>query len=217
DEVDDELHLVQRLEVRRLGLVPGGNERLVTPLDELGEPPAQDDLLAEQVRLRLLLARRVEHTGAVRSDRAGVRERGLLRLACLRDRGDDQARGFGLRPRRRPVTQADAYVDAGLLQVQGVGMALRPVPEHRDLPSVEQWRVGVVVVVDRGGHVGPPLMRARYAPRSLTARSLVRSRASLGRAMRPVRCDSTIPNGSNRSVMASSLSGVPATRSVMAS
>ena len=31
------------------------------------------------------------------------------------------------------LAQADAHVDAGLLQVQRVGMALRPVADHGDL------------------------------------------------------------------------------------
>ena len=74
---------MQRLEVRRLGLVPGVHERLEAPLDELDEAAAEHDLLAEEVGLGLLLERRVEHTGARRADRPRVRERGLLRLAGL--------------------------------------------------------------------------------------------------------------------------------------
>src|SRR6266545_3259959 len=44
-EVDDELHLVQALEVRRLRLVPGVDERLEPGLDERRQPAAQHDLL----------------------------------------------------------------------------------------------------------------------------------------------------------------------------
>ena len=81
DEVDDQLHLVQRLEVRRLGLVAGLDQRLVAVADELDETAAQHDLLAEEVGLGLFLERRVEHAGTGAADRLGVRERDLLGLA----------------------------------------------------------------------------------------------------------------------------------------
>ena len=44
---------MQRLEVRRLGLIPGLDERLERVADELGESTAEDDLLAEEVGDRL--------------------------------------------------------------------------------------------------------------------------------------------------------------------
>src|SRR4051812_15774942 len=47
-EVDDELHLVQALEVRRLRLVAGLDERLEPGAHERREPAAQHDLLAEE-------------------------------------------------------------------------------------------------------------------------------------------------------------------------
>ncbi len=83
---------MQRLEVRRLGLVPGVDERLVARLDELGEPAAQHDLLAEEIGLGLLFERGVEHAGAGRADRLRVRERGLLGLARLVGADGDERR-----------------------------------------------------------------------------------------------------------------------------
>src|SRR5215213_5839164 len=90
DEVDDELHLVQRLEVRRLGLVSRVHQCLVARLDELDETAAEHHLLTEEVGLGLLLERGVEHAGTRRADRARVRERGLLRLAGLVGRHCDE-------------------------------------------------------------------------------------------------------------------------------
>ena len=59
-------------------------------------------------------------------------------LAGLGDREDAQPRFLGFAPRRRPFAQPDAHVDARLLEVQGMGVSLRPVSEHRDLARVEE-------------------------------------------------------------------------------
>ena len=69
DEVDDELHLVEALEVGRLRLVAGVDERLVARLDELGQPAAEDDLLAEEVGLGLLPEGRLEDAAPGAADR----------------------------------------------------------------------------------------------------------------------------------------------------
>src|SRR4051812_10252587 len=58
DEVDDQLHLVQALEIRHLGRVAGLDERLVAGLDEFDEAAAEHGLLAEEVGLALLLEAR---------------------------------------------------------------------------------------------------------------------------------------------------------------
>ncbi len=80
-EVDDELQLVEALEVRRLGLVAGVDQRLEAGLHERGEPAAQHDLLAEEVGLGLLVERGLDHAGPRSADGVGVGERERLRLA----------------------------------------------------------------------------------------------------------------------------------------
>ena len=74
-QVDDELELVHRLEVRELGLVAGLDERLERHLDQGRRAAAQDRLLAEQVGLGLLGERRLEHAGAGAAEGPGVGER----------------------------------------------------------------------------------------------------------------------------------------------
>jgi len=65
-------HLVQRLEVRALGLVAGLDERVETVADELDETAAQHDLLPEEIRLGLFLECGVEHAGPRAADALGV-------------------------------------------------------------------------------------------------------------------------------------------------
>ena len=91
-------------------------------------------------------------------------------LARLRG-GDDAQPGFlGLRPRRRSLAQADAHVDARVLQVQRVRVPLRAVAEHRHLAPFEQGEVGVGVVIDRCGHgSSSPVIRSFSAVRVLIA------------------------------------------------
>ena len=62
-----------------------------------------------------------------------------------------QAGGLGLGLRRRAVAQADAHVDARVLQVEGVGVALRAVADDRHLAAGDERAVGVLLVV----HVAP--------------------------------------------------------------
>ena len=63
-----------------------------------------------------------------------------------------QPRGLGLGLRRRTVAQADHDVDAGVLQVQRVRVALRAVAEDRDQLVGDQAEIGVVLVIDGCGH-----------------------------------------------------------------
>src|SRR5689334_8644089 len=92
DEIDDELHLVQTLEVRHLGRVARLDERLVAGADELGEPAAEDGLLAEEIGLRLFLERGLEHAGARAADALRVREPDLLRITARILLDGEQAR-----------------------------------------------------------------------------------------------------------------------------
>jgi heterodisulfide reductase subunit B len=54
DQVDDELHLVQALEIGDFRLVPGLHQRVEPCFDEVGDAAAQHRLLAEEVGLRYL-------------------------------------------------------------------------------------------------------------------------------------------------------------------
>ena len=90
-QVDDELELVHRLEVRELGLVAGLDERLERRLDERRHAAAQQRLLAEQVGLGLLRERRLEDAGAGRAERPRVGEDAIAggprRVALDREQG----------------------------------------------------------------------------------------------------------------------------------
>ena len=74
-QVHDQLQLVHALEVGDLRCVPCGRERLETGLDQRGNAAAQDGLLAEQIGLRLLAERRLEHARAGAADPRCIRER----------------------------------------------------------------------------------------------------------------------------------------------
>ena len=73
-QVDDQLQLVHRLEVRELRLVAGLDERLERRLDQRRHAAAEQRLLAEQVGLGLLLERGLEDARAGRRRSAGVGE-----------------------------------------------------------------------------------------------------------------------------------------------
>src|SRR3954469_7525027 len=68
DQVDDQLQLVQALVIRDLGLVAGLDERLEAEPDQLRDAAAEHGLLAEEVGLRLLGERRVDHADARGAD-----------------------------------------------------------------------------------------------------------------------------------------------------
>ena len=91
---------------------------------------------------------------------------------------------LGLGHRRRALAQADAHVDARVLQVERVGVALRAVADDRDLAAGDERPIGVRLVVHVGGH---------QLALPFTARRRAASRSSLGSATRPVRWSSTMP------------------------
>src|SRR5690606_33652113 len=78
EKVDDELELVERLEVRRLGLIARFDEGLERGLDQLGDTAAEDDLLTEQVGLGLLPEGGLEDPGPGAADPSRVGERKVL-------------------------------------------------------------------------------------------------------------------------------------------
>src|SRR6266511_3465201 len=97
DQVDDQLQLVQALVIGHLGLVARFDERLEPEADQLRDAAAQDRLLAEEVGLRLLGERRLDHPRARGADTGAVGERELARVAAriLRDR-DHRRRAVAL-------------------------------------------------------------------------------------------------------------------------
>src|SRR5437867_3958681 len=182
DEVDDQLHLVQALEVRHLGRVARRDQRLVTRPDELGEPAAQHRLLAEEVGFGLLLEGRLEHPGARPAERLGVGERDALRVSARILRDGEQA--------WHPAVLL-------VLAANQVRMPLAPVTDDRNPFSAERRDVRVLVVVDV------------HAARSLSFLSTVRSRVPRNIATFPVRTISWMPSGLSNSMNAVTLSSVP--------
>src|SRR5690606_24291082 len=54
DQVDDQLHLMQALEIRQLRRVTRLGQRVESRLDQRAQTPAQHRLLTEEIRLRLV-------------------------------------------------------------------------------------------------------------------------------------------------------------------
>ena len=96
------------------------------PVADLGLPHLAVQLVGDEHHHQVAAARRLD-------DRHHLE-------ALLARRGD----------RGGVLAQTDDDVDAGVLQVQRVGMALRAVADDRDGLAVEQLEVGVVVVEHRG-------------------------------------------------------------------
>ena len=132
-EVDDELELVHRLEVRELGLVAGLDERLERHLHERRRAAAQHGLLAEQVRLGLLGEGRLEDAGAGVAEGPGVGHRpvaggaGLVAVdgeqgghaaTGLVDAADEVARALR---RDHPDVDDARRVDPAEVDVEAVG------------------------------------------------------------------------------------------------
>ncbi len=81
DEIHDQLHLVQAFKVGHLGRVAGLDQRLISRLDQRGQPPAEHHLLPEQIGLAFLAERRLDDARACSADRLGVGQthfRGIL-------------------------------------------------------------------------------------------------------------------------------------------
>src|SRR5579859_1212022 len=80
------------LEIRALGLIAGLHERLEAHFDEGAHATTQDYLFAEQIRLRLLGERRLQHPSARAADPLGVGKRERLALWRTALAGRNQAR-----------------------------------------------------------------------------------------------------------------------------
>ena len=150
---------MQALEVGHLGLVAGLDERLEADLHEFGGAAAEHGLLAEEVRLGLLLEGGADDAGAGRADALGPGEGGLHGLAgdvlLDRDEGghalaldilgaDDVAGALG-------GDHGDVHVLLGLDQLVVDG---EPVDEEHGLAALAEIG-GDVAVPDVGLlHVG---------------------------------------------------------------
>src|SRR2546425_587457 len=148
-QVHDQLQLVHALEVGDLRRVPGRREGLETGLDQGRDAAAQDRLLAEQVRLRLLAERRLEYPRAGAADPRGIRERVRQRVAARilmhrHQRRHAPARlklaayqvSGGLRGDHRDI-DAGGGDDFAEVHVEPVGEEQRlPAPETRSDPGL---------------------------------------------------------------------------------
>ena len=92
DQVDDQLHLVQALEVGHLRRVAGLHQRLEAGADQLDQAAAQHGLLAEQVGLALLPEGGLDDARAAAADGRGIGQEEVVRVAALVLVDRDQAR-----------------------------------------------------------------------------------------------------------------------------
>ena len=244
DEVDDQLHFVQTLEVGHLGRVTGLDQGLETGLDQRGQTAAQHHLLTEQVGLALLAEGGLDDAGTTAAVGRGISHGDVARLAAgvlvdrdqrghaaalgvgrahqvartlggdhddvqiltrgdlaevdveavsegqrralldvrldllaieralmlvggqdhdhvgvghgFCDRLDGQTGIGGLGRRGRTRTQRHGDGDAGVLEVVGVGMALRAIADDGHFLPLDQRKVGVFVVIHVDGHAMNP-------------------------------------------------------------
>ena len=94
------------------------------------------DFITVQLELELIRDQDHHHIGAV---------------DCLGHVLDLEASVLGLLARGRSRTQADRHLDTGILQVVGVGMALRTVADDGDLALLDEGKIGVLVVINFHG------------------------------------------------------------------
>ena len=143
-----------------------------------------------------------------------------------------QALRLGLGPAAAALGQADAYVDPGVAQRQGVGVTLAAEAQDGDVSALDHRQVGVGVVEHLSWHwwfslvlvervrvramLPGEVAAASSAASGLDGRLLSRSprwvrsvieRLPRPRATRPDWTSSRMPYGSNRSSSASSLAG----------
>ena len=99
DQVDDQLHLVQALEVGDLRRVAGLDQRFESLLDQRRQPATEHGLLAEQVAFGFLLESRLQNARARRADAVRIGQRKFVRapagILLNRDQGRHPA-AFGI-------------------------------------------------------------------------------------------------------------------------
>ena len=98
DEIHDELHFVEALEVRHLRRIACLDQGFVASLDECRQSSAKHHLLAEQIAFRFLLEGGFDHSGAATADSRCVGQRDVLGLAArILSDGDQAGRTATLR------------------------------------------------------------------------------------------------------------------------
>ena len=236
DEINDELDLVNALEIRHLRRIARLHQGFETRLHERCQAAAKNRLLAEEIRLGLLLEGGLDDARTAAADGARIGQTHLQRISTrilvnrhqtgnpptrlvvvphrvagalgrhhedvhvlgrrdgtemkietmghrevvprlelgrnlfgvdirrqfvrqgqhqdiglarrLAHRRHGESGPFSLGPTRRVLAQPHHHVDAGVVQVLGVGMALAPVTDDRHLLALEAAQVCVLVVVD---------------------------------------------------------------------
>lgn len=74
DQVDDQLHFVQALEISHFRRIAGLDQRLETGADEFDQAAAENDLLTEEIGFALFLEVGLDDARAAAADAAGVGE-----------------------------------------------------------------------------------------------------------------------------------------------
>src|SRR6185436_12472253 len=140
----------------------GRDQRDVDPRGRRDRAVVDVEAVREQERLSVALAATLAElrTDAVAPDRR-LRGVGREHHQHVAPRGDLAARPDGqpgaLRGRDplRARREADAHVDAGVAQVERVGVALRAVADDGYLLVLDQTGVGIAVIEDSGHHAAP--------------------------------------------------------------
>src|SRR3954470_15416935 len=130
DQVGDQLQLVQALVVGDLGLVAGLDQRLEPELNQLRDAAAEHGLLAEEVGLRLLGERRLDHPGPRRTERSAVGEGEVARMSA------------------RVLSDGDDGWSAVALLVEAADDVPRPLWRDHDHVVARRWRDAPVMHVE---------------------------------------------------------------------
>src|SRR5580658_1706860 len=80
NQIDDQLHFMQALEISNLRRVPGLDQRLESLLNQRRQPAAQHRLLAEQVALSFFLESSLQHSRARRANAVCISQREFMRM-----------------------------------------------------------------------------------------------------------------------------------------
>ena len=81
DQVDNQLHFVQALEIGHLGGIAGFHQRLEAAADEFDEAAAQHHLLTEQISLALLAEIGLDHTRTTATHARCIGQRDVMGIA----------------------------------------------------------------------------------------------------------------------------------------
>jgi hypothetical protein len=140
DQVDDQLHFVQALEIGHLRRVAGFDQRLEAGADQLDQAAAEHDLLAEQIGLAFFLEVGLDDARTAAADAAGVGQREVMRVARGVLVDGDQARHaaallvFAAHRVARALRRDHEHVD-GLLRLDQVEVHVEAVREGNAAPS----------------------------------------------------------------------------------